>query len=46
MSGKWIGLIVIMPMLIGLLTGCGKRGAPEPAGPANQIIYPKIYPTY
>jgi hypothetical protein len=27
------------------LCGCGKMGDPSPPGPADQIIYPKPYPT-
>jgi predicted small lipoprotein YifL len=27
------------------LSGCGKKGAPSPPGPADQVIYPKTYPT-
>lgn len=26
------------------LAGCGKKGPPDPPGPANQIIYPRTYP--
>lgn len=26
------------------LSGCGKKGAPSPPGPADQIHYPRIYP--
>jgi len=26
------------------LTGCGRRGAPVPPGPAADIIYPHTYP--
>ncbi len=28
-----------------LLAACGKRGAPAPPGPANEIIYPHTYPS-
>jgi hypothetical protein len=28
-----------------LLAACGKRGANEPPGPPDKIIYPKVYPT-
>jgi predicted small lipoprotein YifL len=27
------------------LTACGKRGPPAPVGPADQITYPKLYPS-
>lgn len=26
------------------LSGCGKKGAPSPPGPADEIHYPRIYP--
>lgn len=26
------------------LAGCGKKGAPSPPGPADQVIYPRVYP--
>lgn len=28
-----------------LLAACGKKGPPDAPGPANQITYPKTYPT-
>ena len=28
-----------------LLAACGKKGPPSPPGPANQITWPKAYPT-
>ena len=36
--------LVCMLLAAALLTGCGKKGAPQPAGPAADIIYPKTYP--
>jgi predicted small lipoprotein YifL len=36
-------LTVVMASL--LLAGCGKKGAPSAPGPANEIIYPKSYPS-
>lgn len=40
--------VVWMAALLGLamLAGCGKKGAPNPPGPADQITYPKMYPSY
>jgi predicted small lipoprotein YifL len=35
-----------LAMLLSLLAACGKVGSPHPPGPADQIIYPKIYPTH
>ena len=32
--------------LAGALTACGKKGDPSPPGPADQVIYPKSYPTH
>jgi hypothetical protein len=29
-----------------LLAACGKFGGPSPIGPANQVTYPKVYPTH
>jgi predicted small lipoprotein YifL len=31
--------------LTALLAACGKKGPPEPAGPADKVTYPKTYPT-
>ena len=28
-----------------LLAGCGKKGAPAAPGPAEEIIFPKQYPS-
>ncbi len=28
------------------LAGCGKKGSPSPPGPADQIIFPRSYPTH
>lgn len=36
---------LIVAVLAGLmLTGCGRRGAPSPPGPASQVSYPHTYP--
>lgn len=37
--------LLLFVFLLPLLGACGKRGAPSPPGPANEITYPKIYPT-
>lgn len=28
-----------------LLTSCGKKGSPNPPGPANEITFPRTYPS-
>lgn len=28
-----------------LLACCGKKGSPNPPGPANEITYPRTYPS-
>jgi predicted small lipoprotein YifL len=28
------------------LTGCGKKNAPAPPGPPDQVTYPRSYPAY
>ena len=38
------GLIVLLAALA--LAGCGKKGAPSPPGPADQITFPRSYPTH
>jgi len=38
--------ILVLALLAGLmLTGCGRKGAPSPPGPASDVIYPHTYPT-
>jgi predicted small lipoprotein YifL len=36
---------VALLIALGLLAGCGKKGPPVAPGPADQVTYPKIYPT-
>ena len=28
-----------------LLAGCGKKGSPAPPGPANEVAFPRAYPS-
>ena len=28
------------------LAACGKKGPPEPPGPADKVTYPRTYPSY
>jgi predicted small lipoprotein YifL len=38
--------LLTLAVALALLVGCGKKGPPEPPGPQDQIIYPKVYPTH
>jgi hypothetical protein len=38
--------VVALAVALSLLVACGKKGAPDPPGPANQVRYPKVYPTH
>jgi predicted small lipoprotein YifL len=36
--------LLLLLLAAGLLTACGKKGPPDPAGPPDKIIWPKSYP--
>ena len=36
---------LVLLLALGVLAACGKKGPPDPPGPPDKIIYPKIYPT-
>lgn len=36
---------VAMVLALVLLAGCGKKGAPAAPGPADEISFPKSYPS-
>jgi predicted small lipoprotein YifL len=38
-------MVLALAVAVGLLAACGKKGPPDPPGPAAKIIYPKTYPT-
>ena len=38
--------IALIALALLTLAACGKKGAPWPPGPAEQITYPKAYPAY
>ena len=42
----WMAPLWIAIAFLGLLTlsACGKKGPPTPAGPADEISYPRTYP--
>jgi len=38
--------IALLFVLMLALVACGKKGAPSPPGPPDQITWPRTYPTY
>lgn len=44
----WGVRTVLVAALLGVLVlgACGKKGAPAPAGPPEQITWPRTYPTH
>jgi hypothetical protein len=46
MAGALLAAALLATALLGVLalSACGKKGPPSPAGPADQIIYPRAYP--
>ena len=38
--------VLALAVALGLLVGCGKKGPPDPPGPADRIRFPKVYPTH
>ncbi len=39
-------LVAALLLAVSVLTGCGKKGPPDPPGPPDQVIYPRVYPTH
>ena len=40
-----IRILLVTQLLLGL-AACGKEDAPDPPGPADQVTFPKVYPTH
>lgn len=41
-----INTMVVLALMLGLLSGCGKKGSPVAPGPDSDLTYPRIYPTH
>jgi predicted small lipoprotein YifL len=37
---------LVVLALATLLAACGKKGPPDPPGPADKVTYPRQYPSY
>jgi predicted small lipoprotein YifL len=37
---------LVVLALAALLSACGKKGPPDPPGPADKVTYPRQYPSY
>ncbi|GAC1348147.1 MAG: hypothetical protein NVSMB18_35430 [Acetobacteraceae bacterium] len=35
----------ILLLALALLAGCGKKGAPAAPGPADEVKFPRVYPS-
>jgi hypothetical protein len=44
MTRAWMLVGVLVGVM--LLASCGKKGAPDPPGPPNEITWPRAYPTH
>jgi predicted small lipoprotein YifL len=44
MSARSAWALVLVVALAAGLAACGKKGAPVPPGPPDQILYPRAYP--
>ena len=37
---------VLIALALFALAACGRKAAPSPPGPSDQVTYPRAYPTY
>jgi argininosuccinate lyase len=45
-AARWQAALALLLIALVTLGGCGKKGAPQPPGPPDQVIFPKSYPTH
>ncbi|MGC4106967.1 MAG: hypothetical protein QM753_11555 [Thermomicrobiales bacterium] len=45
MSRRVLALVALLIAGLLPLSACGRKGWPQPPGPPDQIIYPRVYPT-
>jgi hypothetical protein len=39
-------MALVLLLMALTFAACGKKGAPSPPGPPNEVTYPRIYPGY
>ena len=45
-AGMKLTLLAAALLACTMLAACGKKGPPDPPGPANEITWPRVYPTH
>jgi predicted small lipoprotein YifL len=38
--------VAVLLLMALALAACGRKGAPSPPGPPNEVTYPRMYPAY
>lgn len=44
-SVRFLAGCITLLLVLGTLAACGKKGPPMPAGPPDQVTWPRMYPT-
>jgi predicted small lipoprotein YifL len=45
-GGAGVTRAVLLALALLALAGCGRKAAPSPPGPSDQVTYPRAYPAY